>query len=435
MSRRIAVKSRLTGAVGQLNRRLEGEPFFRLAKTATCPPKPWRRWKQAILVLSSIQLDAERWIKRRSKPSRVFRQRLAVAFCRLCLGLVLIPLNSAWSSEIRTVAGTGVAGYSGDGGPADKARLNSPFGVVKGPDGALYVCDTLNHCIRKVSADGLISTVAGSGEMGYSGDGGPATGARLNQPYEVRFDREGHMLIVEMENHIIRRVDAGTGEISTVAGTGQRGYGGDGGPATEARLSRPHSIQLGPDGTLYVCDIGNHRIRMIDSKTGVISTLAGNGEQKATPDGAAFSSVPLKGPRAIDFDGDGNLWLALREGNAVYKLDLAAGTLHHRAGNGQKGFTGNGGPAKAATLSGPKGISVGPAGNIYLADTESHSVRMINVTEGRLSLVAGTGRRGDGPEGDPLNCRMGRPHGIYVDGAGSIFIGDTLAHRVRIITK
>ena len=189
-----------------------------------------------------------------------------------------------------------LAGRGGDGGPADKAQLNNPFGVVKGPHGALYICDTFNHCIRKVTADGIITTVAGNGREGYSGDGGPARSARLNQPYEVRFDAAGNMLIVEMENHVIRRVDAKTLQISTVAGTGQRGYSGDGGLATEARLSRPHSIQLGPDGTLYVCDIGNHRIRMIDSKTGVISTLAGHGQRKATPDRAAFSSVPLQGP-------------------------------------------------------------------------------------------------------------------------------------------
>ena len=358
-----------------------------------------------------------------------------LAFCRLCLGLVILPLNATWGSEIRTIAGTGIPGYSGDGGPARKAQLDNPFGVVKGPDGALYICDTFNHCIRKIAADGIITTVAGSGEKGYSGDGGPATSARLNQPYEVRFDRAGNMLMVEMENHIIRRVDARTLQISTVAGTGQRGYSGDGGLATEARLSRPHSIQFGPDGTLYVCDIGNHRIRMIDSKTGVISTLAGNGQRKATPDGAAFSSVPLNGPRAIDFDRDGNMWLALREGNAVYTLDLTAGTIHHRAGNGRKGFTGHGGPAKEATLSGPKGISVGPEGNIYLADTESHSVRMIDRTDLTLRLIAGTGERGDGPEGDPLRCRMARLHGIYLDRDGSIFVGDTLSHRVRVITK
>jgi len=237
---------------------------------------------------------------------------------------------------------------------------------------------------------------------------------------------------VEMQNHIVRRVDLKTGKIATIAGTGQRGFSGDGGPALLAKMSRPHSIQFGPKGDLYICDIGNHRIRKVDLRTGHISTFAGTGERKPTPDGASISGTPLNGPRAIDFKGH-QMWLALREGNAVYRLDLKKGTIHHEAGTGKKGFTGNGGPAKAATLSGPKGIAVGPRGNIYLADTESHSVRMIDRQTGRLELIAGDGKKGDGPEGDPLKCRMDRLHGIFVDSKGVIYVGDTNTHRVRAI--
>ncbi len=335
--------------------------------------------------------------------------------------------------EIVTVAGNGSAGYSGDGGPAVQAQLNQPFGVVRGPDGALYICDTGNHVIRRVAADGTIATVAGNGEAGYSGDGGPALEASLNEPYEIRFDRQGNMLFVEMVNHVVRRVDGQTGLISTLAGTGESGFSGDGGPAIEARLSRPHSIQLDPSGDLFICDIGNHRVRRVGREDGRILTFAGTGEQGKTPDGAALEGTPLNGPRALDFDAEGNLWLALREGNAVYRIDMEALSIHHVAGTGESGFTGHGQPALQATLSGPKGLSVGPEGNIYLADTESHSIRMVDRSRGTLELVAGTGEAGDGPEGDPLNCKMGRPHGVFVDNDGSVFVGDTNAHRVRVI--
>lgn len=164
-----------------------------------------------------------------------------------------------------------------------------------------------------------------------------------------------------------------------------------------------------------------------------MSTFAGNGNKASTPSGAPIAGTPLNGPRAIDFDADGNLWLALREGNAVYKLDLKTGMIHHIAGTGRKGFTGNGGPTKTATLSGPKGLSIGPDGNVYLADTESHSIRMIDVKRGTLELIAGTGERGDGPDGDPLQCKMARPHGVFADADGSVFVGDSEAHRVRVI--
>ncbi len=337
------------------------------------------------------------------------------------------------SQQIITFAGTGQPGYSGDGGPGLLAKLDNPFGITRGPDGALYICDTNNHVIRKVTRDGIISTVAGTGKKGYSGDGGPATQAELYEPYEVRFDKSGNMFFVERLNHVVRRVDYKSRTISTVAGTGKAGFSGDGSLAIKATLNQPHSIQLDSKGDLYICDILNHRIRKVDMKTGIISTFAGTGEKLPAPDGAPIQGTPLNGPRAIDFDREGNMWLALREGNAVYKIDMKHGAVHHVAGTGQKGFTGNGGPAREATLSGPKGLSVGPDGNIYLADTESHTIRMINVPKGTLELIAGTGEKGVGPDGDPLACKMFRPHGVFVDGDGSIFVGDSEAHRVRVI--
>jgi streptogramin lyase len=352
---------------------------------------------------------------------------------RFILLLMVILAFPSRAATIDTFSGTGEPGYTGDGGPASKARINGPFGVVRGPDRALYLCDTFNHAIRRVDGkSGIITTVAGTGQKGWSGDGGLATKARLNEPYEVRFDRAGHMFFVEMKNHLIRRVDTQTGRISTVAGTGDAGFSGDGGQAVKARLKAPHSIQFGPNGNLYICDIGNHRIRRVNLSTGRIITFAGTGERKRTPDGAPIAGTPLNGPRAIDFAGH-QMWLALREGNAVYRLDLKKGTIHHEAGTGKKGFTGNGGPAKKATLSGPKGIAVGPRGNVYLADTESHTVRMIDRHTGRIELIGGDGRKGDGPVGDPLKCRMDRLHGLFVDRDGAVYIGDTNTHRIRVV--
>ncbi|MDG1855845.1 MAG: hypothetical protein P8J66_02495 [Verrucomicrobiota bacterium] len=347
------------------------------------------------------------------------------------LGLLMSGQSLAAEWNVETVAGTGLKGYSGDDGPGIKAQLNNPYGLVVGPDKALYFCDIDNHIIRKLSDDGVISTVAGSGEAGYSGDGGLATEARLNQPYEIRFDREGHMFFVEMPNHLIRKVDARTGIITTFAGLGKAGYSGDGGPAIQAEFNRPHSIQFDTWGNLLICDIGNHRIRRVGRSSHLVETLSGTGEKKPTANGSPLFNTPLNGPRALDVAENGDLWLALREGNAVYRVDMKKGQWLHRAGTGKKGFTGNGGPAREATLSGPKGLSIGPDGHVWLADTESHSIRVLNTGTGRLELIAGTGQRGDGPDGPALRCQLARPHGIFVARDGSVYVGDSENHRIR----
>jgi streptogramin lyase len=358
-------------------------------------------------------------------------------YCLLFLTIHAVsPAHAETSYLVSTFAGTGRPGFAADDGvPATAAQLNNPFGIVRGPDGALYVCDTGNHAIRAVRPDGTPVTIAGAGKPGYAGDGGPALEAFLNEPYEIRFDRSGNIVFVEMRNHLVRRIDARTGIISALAGTGRPGFSGDDGPATKAQLNQPHSIQFDRDGHLYVCDIGNHRIRKVDAKTGAITTFAGTGDRKPTPDGAPFATAPLNGPRAIDFDRDGDMYLALREGNAVYRLNMKNGTIHHVAGTGRKGFTGHGGPAKLATLSGPKGLAIGPDGNVYLADTESHSIRMINLKAGTLDLIAGTGQAADGPDGDPLKCSFARPHGVFVDRDGAIYVGDSENHRIRVIRR
>ena len=353
--------------------------------------------------------------------------------CALLLGFVTAASAAEWT--IATFAGTGIAGFSGDRGPAIAAQLGDPFGIVRGPDAALWICDYAGQRIRKVAPDGKITTVAGTGEKGYSGDGGSALQATFNLPHEIRFDREGNAFIADMMNAAIRRIDANTGIITTFVGNGRKGYSGDDGPANAASLNQPHSIQFGPEGDLYICDVGNHAIRRVDMRTGIIRTFAGTGKSGPTPDGAPIAGTPLRGPRSLDFDRAGNLWLVTREGNQVLKFDLKAGTIHLVAGNGQKGFSGNGGPAKLAALNGPKGIALDRDGNAWLADTESHTIRMYDAKKDTIELMAGTGERGNGTESDPLKCALARPHGVYVDADGSVYIGDSEAHRVRVMRK
>ncbi|MCP5540997.1 MAG: SMP-30/gluconolactonase/LRE family protein [Akkermansiaceae bacterium] len=367
---------------------------------------------------------------------------------RFCHAAVILML-AGWASglapaaEIATVAGTGEQAFGGDGGSATEAKLDNPFGLVVGPEGDLYFCDTGNHCVRKISRKtGTITTVAGTGgKQGYAGDGGPATEALCFEPYEVRFHRNGDLYWVEMRNNLVRRLDARSGKVFTVAGTGQAGFSGDGGAATEAQLKQPHSIQFDASfAGLYICDIGNHRIRRVDLASGKIETWCGSGKAEATPDGAKVSpETPLKGPRALDIAPNGDFWLALREGNQIFRIDMKAGTLHHVAGSGAKGFDAASGPATDAKLSGPKGVAVSPDGKlIYLADTESHSIRAIDLRNDppTLELIAGTGKKGNGPDGpDPLKCQMARPHGVGIDPVtGDLYIGDSESHEVRRVT-
>ena len=353
-------------------------------------------------------------------------------FYCLVLLLMLAPRISN-RAAVLNLAGTGAAGIKGDGGPAREAELDEPFGLVRGPDGAVWFADYGAHVIRRIASDGTITTVIGNGKVAYTGDGGPGRDASLHHPHELRFDRAGNLFIADTSNHAIRRLDAKTKRITTFAGTGQPGYSGDGGRAADAALHTPISLQFSPTGDLFIADIGSHVIRRIDMKTGVITTFAGTGKPGPTPDGAPIANTPLNGPRSLDFDPDGNLWLVTREGNQVLCLRPAQGTIEHVAGTGRGGFVGNGGPAKTATLSGPKGIAVAPDGDVYLADTENHAIRRIDVKRGTLELVAGTGQKGDALGSQPREMQLARPHGIFIDRDGTVLIGDSENHRVRAI--
>ncbi len=353
------------------------------------------------------------------------------------LVLSLSLADVALGTEIVTIAGSGKAEFSGDGGPGLKAGCNQTFGLEIGPDGALYWCELENSVVRRLDLKtGIISTFAGTGVVkGFAGDGGPADKAKLTDPHELRFDRDGNLFISDAKNHVIRRVDGKTKTITTVAGTGGKsGFGGDGGPATQALLNDAISVVLDKSQNLLICDINNHRIRQVDRATGLISTWAGTGEKKPTPDGSPVAGTPLYGPRTLAAAENGDVIIALREGHAVYRYAAATKTLHHIAGTGQGGYSGDGGDARRAQVKGPKGVALGPKGDIYLADTENHVIRVISAQTNQITTLVGNGQAGDGPDGDPQKCRLDRPHGIYIAGDGTAYIGDSSNHKVRRLT-
>ena len=351
---------------------------------------------------------------------------------RDALRAVFILMSSARARvagpAVSTLIGTGSPGYS-------DREVNNPYGLTIGPEGGLYFCDLDNQRIRRLDLrTRQTNTIAGNGQRAYSGDGGPAVGASLNMPHEIQFDSAGNLYIAERDNHVVRKVHATTRVISTIAGTGEPGFSGDGGPATRAQLRQPHSIAVDSKGRLLICDVGNHRIRQVDLFTGGIETLGGTGERQPTPDGAVVKRAPLNGPRTIAVAPDGTLYLALREGNAIYRLAPDTGTVHHVAGTGEPGYSGDGGPARTARFGGPKGLALA-RGNLYVADTENHVVRRIELGTGIITTVLGTGQPGDGPEPDPLRCRLSRPHGVFVDADGTLYVGDSEAHRIRVVNQ
>ncbi len=342
--------------------------------------------------------------------------------CFLALFLGALP---GMAATVTTLIGNGTPGSS-------DSQVNNPYGLVTGPDHALYFCDLDNQRIRRLDlTNHRITTIAGNGERGYRGDGGPAVNAALNMPHEVRFDAKGDMYVAERDNHVIRKVDMRSGIISTVAGTGMAGFSGDGGPGQKAQLRQPHSIIFDRDSDLLICDIGNHRIRRLHLVTGIIETYAGTGEAKSTADGAPVAGTPLNGPRTFAIAPNGDLYLALREGNAIYRIDAKTQTLHRVAGTGEQGYSGDGAASLNAKLAGPKGLTYAAGDILYIADTENHVIRRIDLKSGIISTVLGTGKRGDGPESDPLTCKLSRPHGVLFAN-GVLYVSDSEAHRIRI---
>lgn len=384
------------------------------------------------------------------------------------------------SGTITTIAGNGTAGYSGDGGPAASAGLYSPRGLAVDGAGNVYIADTLNRRIRKVDASGVITTVAGNGTSGYSGDGGPATSASLNSAWDVTVDAAGNLYIADRNNHRIRKVDM-SGIITTVAGNGTAGYSGDGGPALTAGLYSPRGVVIDPWGNLYIADGGNLRVRKVDT-AGMITTVAGNGGTGYSGDGGPaldasldsvfdvsvdnFSTIyiadamnqivrkvdaagiidrfaggwlgdggsaiaaTVNRPQGVAVDRFGSILIADSRHNRIRKVDMS-GVITTLAGDGTAGYNGDGGPAAAARLNGPTGVAVDGSGNVFIADRANNRVRKVDIS-GTITTVAGDGTAGYNGDGGPaVSASLDSPYGVAVDPGGNVYIADMNNHRIR----
>ena len=334
---------------------------------------------------------------------------------------------------ITTVAGTGISGFSGDGGPATDAQLNEPFGVAVDASGDLFIADTSNDRVRRVdAATGVITTVVGTGISGFSGDGGPTTDAQLNEPFGVAVDASGDLFIADTSNDRVRRVDAATGVITTVAGTGISGFSGDGGPATDAQLNEPFGVAVDASGDLFIADTSNDRVRRVDAATGVITTVAGTGISGFSGDGGQATDAQLNDPSGVAVDASGNLFIADTSNDRVRRVDSATGVITSVAGTGISGFSGDGGPATDAQLNEPFGVAVDASGNLFIADTSNDRVRRVDGATGVITSVAGTGTAGFSGDGGPAtDAQLNFPVGVAVDASGNLLIADSDNHRIR----
>lgn len=325
---------------------------------------------------------------------------------------------------ITTVAGTGIEGFSGDGGPATSAQL-SAYAVAVDPTGALYITDTTNQRVRRV-ANGVITTIAGNGMSGFSGDGGPATAAELNNPFGLAADPAGNVYVADVGNNRVREI--ANGVITTIAGKGAQGLAGDDGPAVAAELSSPESVALDSRGNVYVADVYNDRIRKISG--GTIVTVAGGGTFVGV--NGAPTAAQLGSPSGMAIDSLGNVYFADAGANSVWMV--AGGQITEVAGDGLQGFGGDNGPATSAMLNGPGGIAVDLAGNLYIADCNNNRVR--KVANGIITTVAGNGLAGfDGDNGPAASAQLNLPLGLAVDSSNSLYIADNNNNRVRRVTN
>jgi uncharacterized protein (TIGR03437 family) len=344
----------------------------------------------------------------------------------------------ATNGIITTAAGTGKPGYTGDGGPAASAQLNGPFGLAMDDAGNLYIADTGNQVVRRVSMDGTISTVAGTGTAGYAGDGGAARSAQLNGPEGVAVDGAGNLYIADTFNGRIRRV-ATDGTITTAAGVGSTGiFSGDGGPPASAGISLPPDVAADRAGNLYIADFGNSRIRLVSN--GEITTVVGSSSGAPMTDGELAINVRLDGPTGVGIDRAGAIYFVqagIGSGSGLAKGDYkvwkvsADGVLTTLAGNGVPSYSGDGGAATAAQLNGPAGVAVASSGVVYIADTQNQRVRAV-AANGTISTAAGTGTAGfNGEIGLPRTAQLNLPQGVAVDGQGNWYVADTANNRIR----
>jgi sugar lactone lactonase YvrE len=334
--------------------------------------------------------------------------------------------TSVQTYAIKTLAGNGNPGYGGDNGPATSALLNNPTGAAVDSAGNLYIADKFNQRVRKVS-NGAISTVAGNGAQGYSGDNGPATSAQLFWPAGIALDSAGNLYIADSGNNVVRKVSNGV--ITTVAGNGTFSYSGDGGPATSATLNNPTSVAVDPAGNLYIADLDNHRVRKVSN--GVITTVAGNGTQGFSGDNGPATSAELASPEGVAVDSAGNLYIA----DSFFQVvrEVSNGVIATVAGTATQGYTGDNGPATSAELNDPSGVAVDSVGNLYIADSGNDCIRV--VSNGAIVTVVGNGTQGySGDNGPATGAELSLPAGVAVDTAGNLYVADSGNNRIRVAT-
>ena len=343
-----------------------------------------------------------------------------------------IPFESISTGDITTIAGGST--FAGDGGPATEAPLN-PFGIALDADGNLFIADTLKNRVRRVDRTTLIiTTIAGTGIGGRTGDNGLSTAAALDNPYAVAFDPAGDLYIADTNNSVVRKIAVGTGIITTVAGSGEYGVAGDGGPALEAELQDPFDVAVDSSGNLFIADSFINRIRRVDAVTGIITTVAGTGQAGFSGDGGPAEEAMLNLPAGIALDSSDDLLIADTDNNRIRKVDLATGTITTIVGTGEDGFSGDGGPALAAALSFPSGVAIDGAGNLFIADDGNGTIRQVAADTNIITTVAGDGSfefSGDG--GLALEAGLNSASKVALDSGGNLFITDVGNRRIRVV--
>lgn len=350
--------------------------------------------------------------------------------------LILLP-QLCNAQIISTIAGTGTAGYNGDGISATAANIFYPHNLALDAAGNLYFPDYNNSRIRKITiSTGLISTIAGTGTAGYNSDGILATSALINQPTSLTFDNNGDLYFTDRGNQRVRKITTATGIITTVAGTGTGGYNTDGIAATAAQLNGPNEVAFDAAGNLFISDWFNHRVRKVDKVTGIITTITGTGVAGYNGEGIPATTAQINGPCGIIFDNAGNIYIAEYPGCRIRKITISSGLITTIAGTGTAGFSGDGGAATAAQLNFPAYISFDPAGNLYIGDDGNHRIRKIATGTGIISTIAGTGTAGYNGDGiAPTAAWLRDPYyPLFNNYNCSMYIVDTYNHRIRKIT-
>ncbi len=358
--------------------------------------------------------------------------KFAVALCVLT---AMGQPQTVRTEKVVLVAGGGTA-VSGQ--PATACKLNTPFGVDFDRAGNLFIVEMVGgERVLKVDSSGLLTVLAGTGEKGFSGDGGPALQAQFNGMHNLAIAPNGDVYLADTWNSRVRKIDTKTGLISTVVGTGQKGFSGDGGAAAHAQFGNIYCASLNPQGTqLFLADLDNRRIRAVDLKTGLVSTVAGNGQKGVPPDGAVAFEAPLVDPRAVAADTQGNVYILERGGHALRVVDVGGKIRTVVNVSEKKGATGDGGDARQATLSGPKHLCIDREGNVIIADTDNHVIRKFLPHEGKIVLVAGTGKKGEGGiGGPPEQVELNQPHGVTIHRDGTLYITDSYNHRILKIER